>query len=472
MLPCCGRDGLLESCRTITSRLYRFRLPPRRFVASAPTHNAWKHETVELRIGVGGGVKLDVFSPRELRQSPNGPRNLLVHIPSGPACPNGTTSSLLQSTLARLQDVLPPSTSLVRINYSLAKSADFLASSNELKVFPTPIHEVAAAFDYLTSSTSTFNVSHDEAPRICLLGRHIGGALATMLALTEPNAIHALAVAEPMVDWVGIYEVLEKVRPPAVQSLLSSPTTQAQKHAQKRARTSKSGNLHDTDAPSVVAAAEELVKLRSKLFNTPSAYFDPFASPLLFLRAPGRDTPLANATTGDQLLSEIDQDDVDMDVGGGEYSDYDHDAHQSSPSSMGTSSGITSHGEVGVSASHAPTVPPRRRKVLRRWPAVGNPESVTLPRVRIFVQSHVEQKAPDGESNAIDVTRGHAALMRAQGTELAELMRRACFIGREKGFAEERVQLQLCDPSPWAVDAGGGMQEAAMKWLGEMFKKD
>ncbi|OCT50485.1 hypothetical protein CLCR_07095 [Cladophialophora carrionii] len=472
MLPCRGRDGLLKSCRTITSRLHRFRLPTRRFVASALSHHAWKHETVELPIGVGDGVKLDVFSPRELRHNPNGTRNLLVHIPSGPGCTSGTTSSLLQSTLARLQHVLPPSTSLVRINYSLGKSADSLASSNESTVFPTPIHEVATAFDYLTSSTSTFNVSHDEAPKICLLGRHIGGALATMLALTEPNAIHALAVAEPMVDWVGIDEVLEKVRQPALQSLPSSPTTQAPKHAQKRARTSKSAILHDADAQCVVAAAEELVKLRSKLFNTPSAYFDPFASPLLFLRAPGRDTPLAKATTGDQLLSEMGQNDVDMDVGGGEYSDCDHDAHQSSPSSMGSSSGTTSHGEDGVSPPHAPAVPPRRRKVLRRWPAVGNPESVTLPHVRIFVQSHVEQKAPDGRSNAIDVTRGHAALMRAQGTELAELMRRACFIGREKGFAEERVQLQLCDPSPWGIDAGGGMQEAAMKWLGGMFQKD
>ncbi|EXJ62421.1 hypothetical protein A1O7_02856 [Cladophialophora yegresii CBS 114405] len=295
-----------------------------------------------------------------------------------------------------------------------------------------------------------------------------------MLALTEPNAIHALVVAEPMVDWVGLDEVLKKAREAATAESLtsSSPNVQAERQAQKRARASKTANLHTAIAPSVVAAVEELVKLRSKLFRTPSAYFDPFSSPLLFLRAPGRDTPLVNATPGDQLLSEMDQDedDVDVDVGGGEYTDYgdhEHDTQQSS-ASKGTSTRITSHDEVG-----APTIPPRRRKVLRRWPAVGTPESVTLPHVRIFVQSDVQQKIADGESNAIDSDKGHAALMRAQGTELAELMRRACFIGREKGFAEERVQLQLCDLSARGFDADGGiMQEAAMKWLGEMFDED
>jgi hypothetical protein len=361
----------------------------------------------------------------------------------------------------------------VRINYSLGKSASSPFTSNERAVFPTPIHEVTTAFDYLTSSTSPFNADHDEAPKICLMGRHIGGALATMLALTEPNAIHALAVAEPMVDWVGLDEALEQLRAAAAK-------TQAQKQARKQARTAKPAGLHDLDASSLVAAAEELVKLRSELFTTPSAYFDPFASAILFLRAPGRDTPLANSTIGDELLSEMSLDDADVDVGDhGEFVDSDADAddpQHSSPSRMASSaetqcstSGATSAVvEVGASAPGTPAMPRRRRKVLRRWPAVDAPESVTLPHVRIFVQSDVAGAG----SNAIDVPRGHAALMRAQASELAELMRRACFIGREKGFAEERVQLRLCDASSPGVEMGGGMQEVALKWVGEIFNKD
>jgi hypothetical protein len=310
------------------------------------------------------------------------------------------------------------------------------------------------------------------------MGRHIGGALATMLSLTEPNAIHALAVAEPMVDWVGLDEALEQLRATAAKSFASSSKMQAQKQAQKQAwkqaRTAKPGGLHDLDAPSLVAAAEELVKLRSELFTTPSAYFDPFASPILFLRAPGRDTPLANSTIGDELLSEMSLDDADVDVGDhGEFVDSDaDDPQQSSPSrvasSAGTQGGPTSAVvEVGASAPGTPAMPRRRRKVLRRWPAVDAPESVTLPHVRIFVQSDVAGAG----SNAIDVPRGHAALMRAQATELAELMRRACFIGLEKGFAEERVQLRLCDPSSPSVEMDGGMQEVALKWVGEIFSK-
>ncbi|KIW70792.1 hypothetical protein PV04_03032 [Phialophora macrospora] len=470
-----GRVGFAKACRCTQACLNRFQPPRRRSVASAAGPDAWKHDSVELPIGISGRVQLDVFSAHERHERLNEPRNLLVYLPPGPCHAVGATSSLLRSTVSQLQNVLPPSTSLVRINYSLAKSANAPSTSNDLAVFPTPIHEVTTAFDYLTSSTSAFNADHDEAPKICLLGRHIGGALATMLALTEPNAIHALAVAEPVVDWVGLDEALEQLRAvAATRSLTSSSKMHAQKQARKQARAAKSLDLRDQDAPSLVAAAEELVKLRSKLFNTPSAYFDPFASPILFLRAPGRDTPLAT-TAGDQLLGEMSLNDTG---GQGEVVDHDgDDPQQSSPSSVATSadtsdssSGDTfANVENGAATPETPAMSPRRRKVLRRWPAVDPPESVTLPHVRVFVQSHV---AGEG-GNAVDIARGHAALMRAQGTEMAELMRRACFLGREKGFADERVQLSLCDPpSPGVMVIGGGMHEAAMKWVGEMFDKD
>ena len=119
-------------------------------------------------------------------------------------------------------------------------------------------------------------------------------------------------------------------------------------------------------------------------------------------------------------------------------------------------------------------MPPRRRKVLRRWPAVGQPESVTLPHIKIFVhgQGRPEPNTQGaGETETTNLTQGYAALMRAQGSEMVELMRRACFIGREKSVGEERVQLQLCERDSSAGECGD-LEKAAIKWIGEMFTTD
>jgi hypothetical protein len=302
-----------------------------------------------------------------------------------------------------------------------------------------------------------------------------------MLALTEPNSIHALAVVEPMVDWVGLDEILEQLR--AAESL---PETSAQKQAQRQAqRQAQKGRIKTrfgADKQCVIAAAEELINLRSKLFKTPSAYFDPFASPMMFLRAPGRDTPLAT-TVGDELVSKMGLNEVDGGYGGHHDSDafgpYDDDWQPLRPSSVPSSTevsspgGLTSSGEADTAARLEAETSPRRRKVLRRWPAVGIPEDVALPHVQIFVQSETNHEAADTEINSSpDLSNGHAALMRAQGREMSELMRRACFIGREKSFAEERVRLRLCADTRQPDSVGTIMEKDALEWLGEMFTKD
>ena len=289
-----------------------------------------------------------------------------------------------------------------------------------------------------------------------------------MLALTEPNDIHALAVIEPMVDWVGLDEVMEQLRAAAS---LSSATQRRQKKG--------SFNRYGVDTLSVMAATEQLIKLRSKLFHSPSAYFDPFASPMLFLRAPGQDTP--TGTIGDRLVSEM----VLADHGGGygdgdydsepdSYGPYDDDWSQSSPSTV--TSSATQGETIGEASSDeaTPEIQPRRRKVLRRWPAVGLPESVTLPRVRVFVQAQSQAGSDTWtaeETRTLDMANGHAALMRAQGAEMTELMRRACFIGREKSFAEERVQLSECKQGV-ADEGAEDLQQSAIKWVGQMFMRD
>lgn len=266
-----------------------------------------------------------------------------------------------------------------------------------------------------------------------------------MLSLTRPNDVHSLAVIEPLVDWVSMDEIVEQLR----------RTKDIARRRQKNKAT-----RFGVDDSSVLAAAEDLLKLRAKLFPTPSLYFDPFASPLLFLRAPGRDTPL-DCTVGDDLIEEMGLNDNDGGFGDTDYFEDDlqegcssHAPPAHSPVSPRTGSAGSSEDRSRSAAesdsSDATTTPtatqphslPRRRKVLQRWPSTGRPESVLLPHVKAFVRSpSVGLDTTEGMSNSVHSEIGHAALMRAQGSELVELMRRACFFGREKGFAEERVQL-------------------------------
>lgn len=451
---------------------------------------------------------------------------MLIRLPPGPTIE--PTSPAVNGAFPDLLHGLPPSTWLVTINYRLGPDPN---PSKGTHYFPIPVHDVSTAFEYLTSSNSPFNENQDSEPKICLLGSHIGGALATMLALTRPNDIHAIAVLEPMVDWIGLDQVVEEL-----QRTDSSLPIASRKRQKQKATLTRYG----TDTRSVLSAAQEIIKLRGKLFKTPSAYFDPFASPLLFLRAPGRDTPLGS-TVGDQLVSEMGSDEGD-----GEHGDYDafgpSDEHW--PRAGPSPTTAVSKSESEFQASPSPTMaataesstpprnaaedttesmfvsdespptpsptdpprPPRRRKVLRRWPSVGRPESVMLPYVQVFVQAQSESNGPPAPiprsdaPPATDTNKGLSALMRAQGTELAELMRRACFYGREKGFAEERVLLceqghrgagrvgarapesPHLDPGspdssgPWKGDGEPATQtimwEKAVRWAGGMFGRD
>ncbi|KAJ9635289.1 hypothetical protein H2204_005850 [Knufia peltigerae] len=343
------------------------------------------------------------------------PRHVLVHLPPGPSLKVPAFN-----VQPRLNTLLSPNTSIVTIHYRLGLDTD--ATTDEKTCFPTPIHDVSTALSYLTSSTSPFNEGQHEEPKICLFGSHIGGGLATMLSLTHPDDVHALAVIEPLVDWVSLDEIVEQLR--------RTKDTARKRHKHRATR-------FGVDDSSVLAAAEDLIRLRARLFPTPSSYFDPFASPLLFLRAPGRDTPL-NRTVGDDLVEEMGLNDSNGGFGDTENLEGDlqeeyYSSHAPLPDTMPT--------PLSTTQSQSP---PRRRKVLQRWPAIGRPESAILPHVKAFVRSPLVVGSFDeveGNSDGVHSEQGHAALMRAQGSELVELMRRACFFGREKGFAEERVRL-------------------------------
>jgi acetyl esterase/lipase len=293
------------------------------------------------------------------------------------------TPSVLSSLL--------PKTTIIILHYRL---------SPPTHTFPLPIHDTAIAFDYILR-----HFTNNASSRISLLGSRTGGTLATTLALTSPNSIHSVAVSGPIVDWVG----------------LNTESHEAPDTFIPNRKKTKPG-------PYTSADAKSLLSLRSKLFPRPDNYFDPFASPTLFLRAPGRDCPQP-----------------DFDSPTEAYGPYDDDTYTRYHSPTSTSS--------GEDETAAIMKPIKRRKVLRRWPPHAPPESVELPSFRVFVG---------------DDQQGEGMVLRQQGEELVELMKKVCFYGLDREIVETRVGLSVF-PQQESEGAGGGIlgEEDAARWLAQ-----
>jgi hypothetical protein len=367
------------------------------------------------------------------------------------------------------------------INYRLS-TPRFDGTTTELPDrFPRPIHDVCTSFDYILrdivpalSPSSPANPIN--APSIFLTGSHIGAALATTLALTSPTAISALAIHNPLADWVSLDE-----------HLTLSPPSSANKHSKKPL-------LSPSPSSSAIAlAARQLIDARTQLFRSPSAYFDPFASPILFLRAPGRDTPWTHA----EALGLLDPATKEDEGPAWNYFDgpppppavgEEEDAARQLPATRppawpgiptlyrGSSDSLLlpESGALAV-ADLAKSQTPRRRKVLRRWPAVGQPEDVMLPRVHVFASAYTPPSSGSGRSGGEDdAAAGLSYILGKQAEELANLLRRACFWGRESGFAEERVGFTVLEGNETSASGrqgqgqGGGLAALAMaQWLQE-----
>ncbi|KAK5737334.1 hypothetical protein LTR17_006751 [Elasticomyces elasticus] len=130
-----------------------------------------------------------------------------------------------------------------------------------LHTYPAPVHDVLKGYDWikehLLPKRSISRVGRSETVgKVALCGELIGGGLAAMLALTECRVgqpgIVAAALCSPLVDWVDLEQAA------------------------------------DADG-----TTDQLAGLRGKLFRKPEHYFDPFASPMLFLRSAGYTIPPA-----------------------------------------------------------------------------------------------------------------------------------------------------------------------------------
>ncbi|KAK5750196.1 hypothetical protein LTS12_019760 [Elasticomyces elasticus] len=171
---------------------------------------------------------------------------VLIYLPRGPHLPggNGHDPIIIKQLLAQK---LP--CHIVQINYRLGN----------LHTYPAPVHDVLKGYDWikehLLPKRSISRVGRSETVgKVAVCGELIGGGLAAMLALTECRVgqpgIVAAALSSPIVDWVE-------------------------------------------QAPDTDATTAQLTDLRGKLFRKPEHYFDPFASPMLFLRSAGYTIPPA-----------------------------------------------------------------------------------------------------------------------------------------------------------------------------------
>lgn len=139
--------------------------------------------------------------------------------------------------------------------------------------YPTPVHDVLAGYDWIQEHllprraiSRTGRSAH--TGRVAVCGELVGSGLATMLAVTEcrlgqPGVV-AAAISNPIVDWVDLEESVDSVTLP--------PSS-----------TSMEEQMKD--------ASGLMLGIRKQVFRKPEHYFDPFASPLIFFRSPGRDVP-------------------------------------------------------------------------------------------------------------------------------------------------------------------------------------
>ncbi|KAI9372456.1 hypothetical protein BJX61DRAFT_533953 [Aspergillus egyptiacus] len=424
----------------------------------------------------------------------SGAGNVIIRLPPGPLFHKNPAGAVSESAIPRnAEDSLSTgaaggasapgiladmtSSTVVTINYRLGPVSEekppcHLQGTDPAGVpetthyrFPTPVHDTLIGFDWV--------LQYLQPTRLGVIGTHIGGSLALMLALTEPRSVHAVAAIEPVCDWTSLDEY-------CTSSAMPSPSRK-RRHAP--------------------ADLVPLLDARRQFFAAAENYFDPFASPILFLRSAGKYVPkvFPKYLTGPEypvpvLDSEISEDPLEV------LDAYPYDLVDD-----------VSEGDQDPEDD----TPVRRRKALSRWPPFGldygtsgpprryshdpvEKLEVTLPRVHIFTPQGSEENRdassasldPHGGSETENHPRKSSSTRRRRGrnetvlarqaAEMASAMCRACFWGRQMELAGERVTLSsVPGPSGSELDSpdglgrvGDGITWSAAKWLGEMLVSD
>ncbi|EFQ96782.1 hypothetical protein MGYG_08707 [Nannizzia gypsea CBS 118893] len=500
----------LVSASTALSFSYKYTCLGRRISrclssAAAP----FLYETaVQVPVGSNGNVTLTVLSPKE-KPTPNG-SNLILYLPPGPLFDRsqpstgygstGTAGTSNSSSITKqcAPTLLPEenlaittlSTTVV-VKYRLGRIQ--AAGIRKTYRYPTPVHDTLAGLDWARNEFQPDNVF--------VFGKHIGGSLAVMLALTEARALKGVAAEEPVCDWVGLDDYCITDIENAAQDAEKPGTGLEKESSRKRGRKKKEPLPTPVDLVPLLDA-------RRRLFPTPEKYFDSFASPTLFLRTSGKYIPLTFPVylTGPEYPTPVLKRQPRTEADALYMTDL--LASSPSPSSTGTDGNVKS--ADNESSLTSLIKPVRKRKVLSRWPPSGldygleayearhrwlKREETVLPDVRIFVhdedlyaaeemenqdtatglddsqseddmnvqmerlkldecsdgtrktaQNPQSERKPRsfirfrGSLRSIRPINGSTVLAR-QGKEMVSLMHNACFWKREKGTAERCVKL-------------------------------
>lgn len=383
--------------------------------------------------------------------------------------------------------------------------------------FPVPIHDTLAVFDWVQE---TF-----QPTQLSILGTHIGGSMALALALTEAQSVHSVAVVEPICDWTALdgYCMVEEEEDVEVDNqrggMLNSDFDEGG-HVEQTGygdhdvleesgvpKPLLKGKRPPTPAPPDLLT---LLEARRTYFAKPEKYFDPFASPLLFLRSPGKGVPLKSpqyrtgpdypvpilkrGTSGDALLDLWDG--VEIPPGvieiNGEY--------------------IQTETKSAASGDATKVYVPRYRKALTRWPPFGLDHGLTgarwlgphrrlkrlqmtLPWLKFYIREDLNPN-PNGKANKQNLPtppsspelkprrrqkkpRG-STILAQQSDEMVDIMRRACFWGRARDQSEKGVVLsRVVSPTSGGRSGGDGndgwttlAEEEAGRWLWEVHNEE
>ncbi|KXT10870.1 hypothetical protein AC579_8990 [Pseudocercospora musae] len=226
-------------------------------------------EVVSVPCLGNGNITIEIHPSSRANHHNKASPAVAVYLPRGPCLTaeedDESNISILRSSLA---------CPIVRVNYRC----------NKHHQFPTAIHDVTSAFDFIVSNLLPKRAlirpgRSEHVGTLAVCGELVGGQLATALALTECRAgepgIVTAAVSNPIADWTEL-DI----------DFLSDTTKLSKSRAEQL-------NLE----------LERLRAQRNILFRKPEHYFDPFASPILFFRSPGIHIP---EMTDQKILDDMD----------------------------------------------------------------------------------------------------------------------------------------------------------------------
>jgi acetyl esterase/lipase len=246
---------------------------------------------------------ISILQPLVAGQS--SPANVIIYLPTGPV---GCESAIIDDDQIIAALSAASNATIVRVNYRLGNGVRY----------PTPIHDVLTAFDWLKANLPTAKLSttrrgrpFGSLSRYGVCGQLVGGSLATMLALTESrlgeSRIAAAAVSNPIVDWVFPEEDEITITSLANsgEELMEHSFTSMKALAKSKKR-SKPPSSWDQYKDEETLPTSALLSARRQLFRKPSSYFDSFASPILFFRSPSASVP-----QDENAFDESESDDID-----------------------------------------------------------------------------------------------------------------------------------------------------------------